>query len=333
MKKYLSIVFLTLVIAACNSAPETFLVRNHGPAQGTTYNISYVVDSQVDYRSQIDSILFVIDNSMSLWDKQSTISKLNNGDTVLLDKHFIKVLKKAIDISKKTNGDFDITVAQLANYWGFGPDEKGKIDSLEIDSLLQLTGYKKLGNVIGNGYLPKGMKIDLNAIAQGYSVDVISEFLTSKGISNFLVEVGGELRTSGKTIDGRIWQIGIDKPSLTLEESEKRYQVIVALDSMSLATSGNYRKFWVDEETGEKFVHTINPKTGYPVKSNLISATIIARTAIEADAFATACMVVGIDKAKELIAVNKTLQAYFIFIDKNGKWEFWQTPGFEKMVK
>ena len=323
--------FSFVLLLACSTEPEMVLVRNHGPAQGSTYNISYVVAPGVDYRKQIDSILFEIDKSMSLWDKQSTISKLNRGEKVKPDPLFKKVFIKSKQISRETLGAFDISVAPLVNFWGFGTQEHGVIDSARVDSIRAFVGFRKLVNVLDSNRLPKGMMVDMNAIAQGFTVDVIAEFLYAKGISNFMVEVGGELRTSGKTIDKRLWTIGIDKPQENLDP-ENRFQVILALDSLALATSGNYRKFWVDEETGMKYVHTINPKTGYPVKTRLLSATIITDNAMEADAWATVCMVVGLEEAIRLIKENRALEAYFVYSDIDGNWEIWQSDGFAKMV-
>lgn len=320
-----------ILFVQCSTEPEIVLVQNHGPAQGSTYNISYLVSPGIDYRRQIDSILFEIDKSMSLWDEQSTISKLNRGEVVVPDPLFIEVFKKSKQISRETLGAFDISVAPLVSYWGFGPQEHGKLDSARVDSIRAFVGFRKLVNVLDSNKLPKGMKVDMNAIAQGFTVDVIAQFLFSKGVTNFMVEVGGELRTSGRTIDKRIWTIGVDKPQENLD-TENRFQVILALDSLALATSGNYRKFWVDEETGMKYVHTINPKTGYPVKTRLLSSTIITDNAMEADAWATVCMVVGLEEAIKLINENRNLEAYFVYSDLEGNWQIWQSEGFAKMV-
>jgi len=331
IKRILFIAASSVVLLACSTEPEIVLVQNHGPAQGSTYNISYITSPGIDYRKQIDSILFEIDKSMSLWDKQSTISKLNRGEKVKPDKLFAKVFVKSKQISRETLGAFDISVAPLVSYWGFGPQEHSKFDSARVDSIRNFVGFRKLVNVLDSNRLPKGMKVDMNAIAQGFTVDVIAEFLYKKGITNFLVEVGGELRTSGRNAEGKIWTIGIDKPQENLDAAN-RFQVILALDSMALATSGNYRKFWVDENTGMKYVHTINPKTGYPVKSRLLSATIIADNAMEADAWATVCMVVGLEEAIKLINENRSLLAYFVYSDIEGNWEVWQSPELAKMI-
>ena len=319
-----------LVVPGCQTAPEYVQVKNAGPAQGSFYHVSYVVKPGTDFRQSIDSILFVIDESMSLWDPNSTLSRLNRGDTVKLDKHLRAVLKKAIEVSVKTNGAFDVSVAALADYWGFGPNQRGEVDSAIVDSLRRLVNYNLLTEVNATGALPPHMKVDLNAIAQGYSVDVVCAFLEAKGVDRYLVEIGGEIRGKGTNIDDRIWRVGVDKPKEGLVE-EGQFQVILDLNGKGLATSGNYRKFWVDEQTGMKYVHTINPKTGYPAKSNLLSATVVANDAMTADAWATACMVVGAEKGREFIRDNG-LDAYFVYSDDEGNWLIWQTPGFEEMA-
>jgi thiamine biosynthesis lipoprotein len=332
MKNIAYIGALVGLIMACNSQPEYYLVKTSGPTQGTSYNISYIEKEGKDYREAIDSILLVIDKSMSLWVKSSTIYRLNAGDTVQLDQHFKNVLAASIAMSKKTEGAFDITIAPLVKAWGFGPDERLQLDSAKVDSLLALVGYTRLKFDGTNLTMPKGMQVDMNAIAQGYTVDVLCSFLESKGILNYLVEVGGEVRARGKNAAEQVWSVGVDKPNENLNP-ENRFQVIVSLDSAALATSGNYRKFWVDENTGIKYAHTINPKTGYPVKSKLLSATVVAPDCMTADAWATACMVVGEEKAKEFIKANKDLEAYFVYSDFEGKYQTWQSDGFAKMTK
>ena len=330
MKNLFIVITAILLLSACQSDLPLVQVNNAGPAQGTFYHISYVVKPGVDYRQSIDSLLFTVDESMSLWVEESTISKLNRGDTIALDEHFKKVLQKALVVSKKTKGSFDVSIASLADYWGFGPNHKSDVDSAVVDSLKNRVDYRRLKSVASTGALPTDMKIDFNAIAQGYSVDLVCAFLEMKGVNRYLVEIGGEIRGKGLNIDDNIWTVGVDKPKEKLEE-ESRFQVIVHLDGKGLATSGNYRKFWVDEETGMKYVHTINPKTGYPAKSNLLSATIVAADAMTADAWATACMVVGFEKAREFVKQNG-LDAYFVYSDQEGNWKIWQTSGFEDMA-
>ncbi len=335
MKQIIVLLLAALFFVGCGTDSEEMVVTNRGPAQGTFYNITYLAPPGVDYRNSIDSILFVIDQSMSLWQPSSLISRLNNGDTVEISAesvHFFNVLRAAQRISGETNGAFDISIAPLVNYWGFGPEARTEVDSATADSLQQFVGYEKLNSVLDSGFLHTGMKVDMNAIAQGYTVDVVADFLNSRGITNYLVEIGGEIRTRGENISGNTWTIGINKPSEDVQIAEQ-LQVIVGLDSAALATSGNYRKFWEDENTGIKYVHTIDPKSGYPVKTRLLSASIVADDCTSADAWATACIVMGLEKAKSTILQHEELEAYFVYSNIEGEWETWQTPGFEKMIK
>ncbi len=336
MKSLAQFVLLLFLQAACSSQQnDVMVVSNRGPAQGTFYNITYLAPPGIDYRQSIDSILFVIDQSMSLWQPNSTISRLNRGDTIEAGVgfiHFMNVFRAAQKVAKETHGAFDISIAPLVNYWGFGPEAKSNVDSAYADSLRQFVGYEKLRTISDSGFIIPGMQVDMNAIAQGYSVDLIAQFLDARGITNYLVEIGGEIKTRGRNVRGDVWTVGINKPSEDSKVAEQ-LQVIVGLDSAALATSGNYRKFWVDEATGIKYVHTIDPQTGYPVKTRLLSASIVTGNCALADAWATACMVLGLEKAKELVTTNEELEAYFVYSDLDGNWETWQTPGFEKMME
>lgn len=336
MKTYISSLLLIAFLIACDSQQEdVMVVTNRGPAQGTFYNITYLATQGIDYRESIDSILFVVDQSMSLWKPNSTISRLNKGDTIDSGAgfiHFMNVFRAGQKVAKETNGAFDLSVAPLVNYWGFGPEARTNVDSAQADSLRQFVGYEKLQTISDSGFLKPGMQVDMNAIAQGYSVDIIAHFLDIKGIKNYLVEIGGEIKTRGRNNRGDLWTIGINKPSEDSKVAEQ-LQVIVGLDSAALATSGNYRKFWEDEATGIKYVHTINPQTGYPVKTRLLSASIVTDNCALADAWATACMVLGLERAQELVSANDNLEAYFVYSDLYGNWQTWQTPGFKKMIK
>ncbi|MFN7014169.1 MAG: FAD:protein FMN transferase, partial [Bacteroidia bacterium] len=255
---------------------------------------------------------------LSTYVPQSIISRVNKNDsTVILDEHFTTVFYHAQQVAAISNGAFDITVAPLVNAYGFGFSRKEKIDSILIDSLLQFVGYQKVK--IENGKLIKDkpqIQLDFNAIAQGYSVDIIANFLEKNAVSDYMVEIGGELRCKGVNAKGNYWNIGIDKP---LENSQKReMQTIVPLKNKAMATSGNYRKFY--EEGGMKYSHTINPKTGWPVKHQLLSATVIADDATTADAFATVFMVMGKDDTLKFLENHKELniQVYLIY-QENGE--------------
>ncbi|MCB0429835.1 MAG: FAD:protein FMN transferase [Flavobacteriales bacterium] len=301
-----------------------------GYTQGTTYNITYLDGHSRDLRTAIDSILHVIDMSMSLWVDSSTICRLNRNEQLgYHDRHFYNVFKKAEQVSAATDGAFDCTVGQLVNAWGFGHADKAHPDSSMIDSLVQLVGYDKVD--MHDEELHKSdprIKIDFNAIAQGYTVDVLCDYLTSLDIQNYLVEVGGELRATGVSPKNTAWKIGIDKP---VESDEHEIQAVASMQDMSMATSGNYRKFY--EENGVKYSHTIDPKTGYPARHSLLSATIITKDCMTADAYATAMMVMGVDKAKTFLASHPELGGYLIYGDENGHYQTWMTDDMKQILE
>ncbi len=330
MMKFLFPIFVLLFFISCNSNKKS-LIKLEGNAQGTTYHISYLSDDPINYKTGIDSLLKEIDSSMSTWLPVSLISRINNNDnSVLVDPYFIDVFNKSIEVSEKTQGLFDVTVGPLVNSWGFGFTKKATPDSKRIDSLLQLVGYKML-SLEGHKIIKAKpeIKIDFNAIAQGYSVDVLSNYLESKGINNYLVELGGELKAKGKK-ENKNWKVGIDKPD-EKASSERKLEAVISLNNKALATSGNYRKFYV--EGNQKYSHIINPKTGYPAKQNVLSATVIADDCITADAYATAFMVMGLKKSKSFLERNKDLklEVYFIY-DDNGNWKTYASESLKKQI-
>ncbi len=305
-----------------------------GPAQGSTYSIHVMAENDPNLENSIDSILYAVDLSMSLWKPNSLLSKINRGDTnVFLDPNFYQVLELSQNAHIASKGLFDPTIGPLASAWGFGNTVNHNVlDSVLVDSLLQFVGFSKIKFTSRRISVPSGMKLDFNAVAQGYTVDVIAQFLLSKGYHDFMVEVGGELIAHGKNSRNEAWTIGIDKPATEIQV--ERFQAIVSLENKALATSGNYRKFFVDEKTGEKFAHTILPTSGYPVKNNLLSVTLIADNCGEADAMATALMVMGLEGAKEFLMNNADqFQGLLIFSDESGRWQEWYSPGFEKIRK
>lgn len=299
-------------------------MTNQGPAQGSTYSISYLVPEGVDYRTGIDSILKEMDAQMSLWVSSSEISALNAGDSILISKDFANVIARSVILSERTGGNFDITIAPVVKAWGFS---KGEYNSkVKIDSLMNYVGSSRLllpkANV--RYAIPKGMQLDVNAVAQGYTVDLIEEYLVSKGVTDYLIEVGGEVVCNGVNSAGRKWRIGIDRPEEN--RSEGVFQTIVELDTMALATSGNYRKFWVDEK-GQKVVHTIDPRTGKPVVSTLLSASVIGPDATTADAIATAAMVMGNEGAIEMLEKLPEVEGFLIISTKLGTLKVEKTSG------
>ena len=329
MKKYVALLSLA-ILASCSSRPELVQMTNQGPAQGSTFSISYLVPEGLDYRSEIDSVLDAMDAQMSLWVGNSEISVLNNGDSIFLSTDFYDVILKSLMLSELTDGAFDISIAPLIQAWGFSGGSRK--DAINIDSLMNFVGYKGMvahrpGTRLEKYALPQGYAIDVNAIAQGYTVDVVASLLESEDVSNYMIEIGGEVRCNGVNARGRKWRIGIEEPSE--ERVTGQFQTIVELDSMSLATSGNYRKYWEDQ-TGQKVVHSIDPETGRPVISNLLSASIIAPTATTADALATACMIKGIVGATNMLDRFPDVEGYFIVGTKFGEIEVIETPGWKR---
>jgi len=322
---------LLVLFNSCSRQSQNY-VTLFGTAQGTTYNIIYEHSDKLNLKSEIDSILLQFDKSMSVWDSTSVISKVNNNDSsVILDSYFIDVFNKAMEVSAVTDGKFDITIAPLVNAFGFGPSKRTAIDSALVDSLIQFVGYKKI-NIVNNKIVKDNpnITIDCNALAQGKSVDIICEFLSSKGCKNFLVEIGGEVRTVGENSSGNAWNVGVDKPVEDADIVDRQLQVILKISNLAIATSGNYRKFY--EENGIKFSHSFDPTTGYPIRSNLLSASILAKDCMTADAYATACMIVGLEKSKQLLAANPNLEGYLIFVNEKGEFEVYYTKGVEDLI-
>jgi thiamine biosynthesis lipoprotein len=292
-----------------------------GQAQGTTYQITYVASQHSNFRAAFDSIFTAIDQSLSTYVPGSLISRINRNDgSPTVDAHFREVFNKAMEVSANTNGLFDVTVGPLINAYGFGPAKKQKLEPGQVDSLLQFIGYQKVQ--LDNNKLIKsvpGVKLDFNAIAQGYTVDLIAAFLDSKGIRNYLVELGGEVRAKGKKLDGSPWSVGIEQPNEYPEQGKALHTKVDLLDK-ALATSGNYKKFYVED--GKKYTHIIDPLTGTPAKNNLLSATVVAADCMTADAYATAFMVMGLERARTFLEVHPELGLKVLLIyDQNGEWK------------
>lgn len=328
------VLLVTVSLFACGPRGEKQMVENTGYAQGSTYHIKYMSRSGTDYGEDFSNIFREIDASMSTYDTTSMITEVNrSGEWVEVDRYFLDVLNRSIEIAEETGGNFDPTVGPLVRMWGFNYEEirQDVTDEMIADTKAK-TGYENIEIEGERVRLPEMFSIDFNAIAQGYTVDVIAEFLEVKGVKDYMVEVGGEVRTSGKNASGNIWTIGVDKPQENIDE-QQRFQFIISLEDRSLATSGNYRRFWVDEESGVKYSHTINPKTGRPAKNRLLSASITASNAMDADAYATVCMVVGLEECKALLELKKDLEGYLVYSDEAGEWATFITPGLEEMIR
>ena len=306
-------------------------IKVFGEAQGTTYHITYFDVQNRDFQPEIVQLLKDFDLSVSTYIPNSIISRINaNEKNVIVDKYFTACFKKAKEVWKNTNGAFDPTVYPLVNAYGFGPGKKQKIEKSKIDSILKFVGFQLI-ELKGNKIVKKDPRValDFNAFAQGYSVDVVSDFLNSKGITAYIVEIGGEVYAKGKKPNGKNWTIGIEKP-IDNKESENPFKAIVKLENLAIATSGNYRRFIIED--GVKYAHHIDPKTGYPTKNNLLSASIFAKECISSDANATGVLVLGLDKAKVFLQKHPELQAYLIYSDEKGNYQVYETSGIKAII-
>lgn len=296
---------------------------------GTGYSITYQYEGNL--KAEIEAELKRFDESLSPFNDGSVISRVNRNEELVTDSFFQVCFNRSMEISRETEGAFDITVAPLANAWGFGFKKGAFPDSLMIDSLLQITGYEKVkladGKVVKQD--PRIM-LSCSAVAKGYSVDVVAKFLESKGIKNYMVDIGGEVVVKGKNPQEGLWRIGINKPIDDSLSTNKDIQTILEVTDLGLATSGNYRNYYYKD--GKKYAHTINPKTGYPVQHSILSSTVIAEDCMTADALATAFMVMGLEKAEAFCKANPAIDAYFIYSGENGKFETYFTEGMKKYM-
>jgi thiamine biosynthesis lipoprotein len=327
---YLGTILIILILSQSCGPGNKELVRFTGEAQGTYYAVSYYSADGKNYQTEIDSLLKAFDQSVSMWVPNSIISSINSNEIdVFPDDIFIELFNRSKIIYEKTGGAFDPTVGPLVNAWGFGFEDRMKVDQQVVDSLLPLVGFDKVkleNNIIKAD--PR-IRFDFNAIAQGYSVDLIGDFLKKKGIDIFLVDVGGEVLGKGIKPGGDYWRVGIEKPADNAQYGEG-LKAIVALKNKALATSGNYRKFY--EHDGTRYSHTIDPKTGYPVQHSLLSVSVLADDCTTADAFATAFMVLGVQKGLEYLQTQRNLEAYFIYSDDNGELKTYLTEGFKDII-
>ena len=296
---------------------------------GTVYKITYQHDG--DLKPEIEAELKRFDQSLSPFNDSSVISRVNRNEELVTDSFFQKCFHRSMEISRETKGAFDITVAPLANAWGFGFKKGAFPNSLMIDSLLQITGYEKVkmdnGKVIKQD--PRTM-LSCSAVAKGYSVDVIAQLLDRKGIKNYMVDIGGEVVVKGKNPSKGLWRIGINKPVDDSLAVNQDLQTILEITDLGLATSGNYRNYYYKD--GKKYAHTIDPRTGYPVQHNILSSTVIAKDCMTADALATAFMVMGLEEAEAFCKADTTIDAYFIYSGENGEFKTFYTEGMKKYI-
>lgn len=335
MKKLIlrtGILLLAVILHACQPGGDGTWMKLGGTTQGTTYSVTYQTSDSSNFQEDIERILKEFDHSLSTYLDSSLISRFNQGEEGLSpDTFFQTCFNCAEEVYGATGGVFDITVAPVVNAWGFGFTERAETDSAMIDSLLEYVGMEKV--MITDGLIKKtmpGVMLDMNAIAQGYAVDVLAGFLDSKGISNYLVEIGGEIKTRGQNPRGLTWRVGIDRPVEGLQIPGVDLQAVVEVSDRSLATSGNYRRFY--EIDGIKYSHTIDPKTGYPVQHGLLSVTVLAGDCMRADAYATAFMVMGFENSREFLLKQSGMEAYLIYNDQEGEYRVWYTQGMKKLL-
>jgi FAD:protein FMN transferase len=305
-----------------------------GLTQGSTYSIVYENPSKFKpevIKKNVDKILHDFDMSLSIYNDSSIISKMNRNEEVLADTFFIEVFNKSRTISLLTDGAFDITVGPLVKAWGFGPDEHKSFDVSKLDGLMKLIGFEKV--TLKGRHLVKSdpnIFLDVNAIAQGYSADVICRYFESLGMKDCLVEIGGEVMAKGDK-GGSFWKIGIDRPEDNNMSPGSNIQAIIKIKNQAISTSGNYRKFYI--ENGIKYSHEIDPKTGYPARNTLLSVSILADDCATADGIATACMVMGKDKAVKFLNKHPELEAYLIYSDEKGNFKSWITENLRKNIE
>jgi len=322
----LLIVGTVLIIRQQQSLPYQ---TNSGMVFGTVYNITYECDSNL--HEAIKSELQKVDNSLSPFNAQSIITAINQNQDVKPDEMFLTVFNKAMEISRETGGAFDITVAPLVNAWGFGFKNGIQPNRHQVDSLRRLIGYEKVS--LKDDRIVKqspDIMLDCSAIAKGFGSDVVARFLQQRGVKNFMVEIGGEIVTSGVNPQRLPWKIGVTKPTDDSLSVKGEIQSVLNVTDLAMATSGNYRNFYY--KGGKKYAHTIDPKTGYPVQHSLLSATVLAKDCATADAYATSFMVLGIDGAKEVLERHPELMAYFIYSDEKGQNAVWCSPSLKDKI-
>lgn len=316
-------------LTGCTGNTGTFQSET-GFIFGTVYNVKYQHTESL--KDDITRELQLFDGSLSMFNDTSTISRVNRNEDIQPDTLFTNVIRRSLEISQATDGCFDITVAPLVNAWGFGFKHDIEPDSTAIDSLMQMVGYDKIqltpdGRVLKQD--PRTM-LDCSAIAKGYAVDIIASLLRRKGISNYMVDIGGEVDVAGHNPNGDLWHIGINKPQDDSLSVNSELQTVLAVSGVGIATSGNYRNFYY--KGGRKFAHTIDPHTGYPVQHSILSATVIASDCMSADAYATSFMVMGLDKAREFLSRHSGIEAYLIYSGDDGKYEVYMSEGMKRHI-
>ena len=326
MKHIIWFLFLILMVSCKNERPQKSFFQ--GQAFGTTFSIQVYSINEIDFEKGIDSVLSKVNNSVSTYIPESDISKINSGNTtIIVDDIFIDNFNISAEVYEITGGFFDPTIGVLRNAYGFGDtNSTQEIDSLALDSMMKFVGFNKVKLTSENKIekLYPEIYIDFNAVAKGYGIDLIGSYLDSKGVGNYLIELGGEILAKGKNVEkNKSWLVGIENVNL----NDKSFSSIIALENIAMATSGNYRKFRIDSLTGKKYVHTLNPITGSAAKSDITSATVLAPTCALADAYATAFMALGLENSKVILKNIDKIDVYFTYNDQNNEEQVFATEG------
>lgn len=307
------------------------MINISGVVFGTYYSIIYYDDEGRVFEEAIDSVFRDFNASLSFYDRQSLLSRINRNEEKIVDEYFRVVFNRAQEISAETDGAFDATVFPLVDAWGFGFSARSVMTGKKVDSMLQFVGYENVF-LDGDRIVKKDerVQLDFNAIAKGYAADVVGFFLESKGIDTYMVEIGGDLIARGLKPDGSKWRIGLEVPADDMQ-AVQQWQYFVEIIDAGLATSGDYRRY--HEVDGKRYSHTIDPHTGYPVSHNLLSASVFAEDAMSADAYATAFMVMGLEDAMAFVETREDLEAYFIFSDDDGDFNYHASSGLRLLTR
>lgn len=330
MKRIILLTAILLQVIAC-SKPEQKTTIIDGFALGTTYHLVICGDTVNGFQQKIDQTLEAINLSMSLYCDSSRLCQINRNQTDSLDEMLIYCIETALDVSRRSNGMYDITVKPLSDAWGFAT--KQRTQDPNVDSLLQFVGYEKI-TIEGNRIIKQKpeVQLDLNSIAKGSAVDIIAQLIENQGYNNYLVEIGGEIYANGVNAQGSLWRIGIDKPIEGNMLPGNYLQSVLSFSNMAMATSGNYRRYYEDDN-GRKIAHTINPKTGYSQINELLSATVIAENCALADAYGTTLMALGLEEAKNFVETNPHIYAYLIFSNEDGEFQTYSSANLENWLQ
>lgn len=334
MRIFITLLSILVVLLGCDSQnPSSEKLKKYsfrGFVEGTTYSVSYLSNEESLSQEKFQALIAEFEKSCSIYDSGSLISRINRSETDSIDVAIESCINVAYEINRASGGVYDITIKPLTEAYGFAAKERSVV--VNKDSLLQFIGMDKIS--IKGGVITKRdprISLDLNSIAKGYSVDLIANFLESQGVCNYIVEIGGEIYAAGQSEKRRDWRVGIDKPIDGNFDSSPGFQSIVEISGKGLATSGNYRRFYTDTLSGKRINHTLNPKNGESSINNMLSATILADNCMEADGYATACMALGFEQAKEMIERDTSLYALLIY-EQNGVLKSYVTQNLQPMI-